>query len=108
MITATESAVREVKRLMEDHKLKDAVLRMGVRGMTCSGPGYVLGFDQEVREDDQVFESDGLRIVVDEQSYIYLQGTELDFTSDVHGGGFQFNNPNNLRSCGSCSGSCCG
>jgi iron-sulfur cluster assembly protein len=108
MITATESAVREVKRLMEDHKLKDAVLRMGVQGMTCSGPGYALGFDQEVREDDHVFESDGLRIVVDGQSYAYLQGTELDFTSDVHGGGFQFNNPNAVRSCGGCSGSCGG
>lgn len=76
--------------------------------MTCSGPGYALGFDQEVREDDHVFESDGLRIVVDGQSYAYLQGTELDFTSDVHGGGFQFNNPNAVRSCGGCSGSCGG
>lgn len=108
MITATEAAVREVKRLMEEHELQDAVLRMGVQGGGCSGPGYALGFDKQTRETDQLFEVDGLRIAVDELSYEYLKGTELDYASDVHGGGFVFNNPNQVSNCGGCCGGCGG
>ena len=100
MITATTTAVREVKRLLEENDLADAVLRMGVQGGGCSGLSYTLGFDQDVAETDQVFEMDGIRIVVDMKSYLYLQGTELDYTNDLLGGGFKFNNPNAVRSCG--------
>ena len=107
MITCTETAVREVKRLMKENELEEAVLRMGVRGGGCSGLGYGLGFDEEVRDTDHLFEIDGLRVAVDMKSYLYLKGTELDYASDVHGGGFVFNNPNAVRTCG-CSSSCCG
>ncbi len=108
MITATEAAVREVKRLMQEHALQDAILRMGIQGGGCSGPGYALGFDKQTNPTDQVFEVDGLRIAVDENSYEYLQGTQLDYASDVHGGGFVFNNPNQVSSCGGCCGGCGG
>lgn len=100
MITLTEVAAKEVKRLLQENDLKDAVLRMGVQGGGCSGLSYTLGFDEEVSENDQVFDLDGVRIVVDMKSFLYLDGTELDYTNDLLGGGFRFNNPNASRSCG--------
>lgn len=100
MITATEVALGQVKRLLEDNKLEDAVLRMGVQGGGCSGLSYTLGFDKDVSETDNVFEFDGVRIVVDMKSFLYLKGTELDYADDLLGGGFKFNNPNAQRSCG--------
>lgn len=100
MITVTEVAAKEVKRLLEENELKEAVLRMGVQGGGCSGLSYTLGFDEQVSENDQVFEIDGVKIVCDMKSYLYLDGTELDYTTDLLGGGFRFNNPNASRSCG--------
>ncbi|HXE72353.1 MAG TPA: iron-sulfur cluster assembly accessory protein [Candidatus Nitrosotenuis sp.] len=100
MITLTETALKEVKRLMQEHNLQDAVLRMGVQGGGCSGLSYTLGFDKEVSETDNIFEHDGVKVVVDMKSYLYLEGTELDYTYDMLGGGFKFNNPNASRSCG--------
>lgn len=100
MITVTEVAAKEVKRLLDENELKDAVLRMGVQGGGCSGLSYTLGFDEQVSENDQVFDIDGVKIVVDMKSYLYLDGTELDYTTDLLGGGFRFNNPNASRSCG--------
>lgn len=101
MITVTDTAKSEVKRLIQEHDLNDSVLRMGVRGGGCSGLSYTLGFDKEVSEYDTVIDLDeGIRLVVDMKSYLYLKGTELDYTSDLLGGGFKFNNPNARKSCG--------
>lgn len=100
MITVTEVAAKEVQRLLQENELKDAVLRMGVQGGGCSGLSYTLGFDEQVGENDQVFDMDGFKIAVDMKSYLYLDGTELDYTTDLLGGGFRFNNPNASRSCG--------
>lgn len=101
MITVTDAAKDEVKRMVKEHDLSDSVLRMGVRGGGCSGLSYTLGFDKEVSEYDTVFElEDGVKVVVDMKSFLYLKGTELDFTTDLIGGGFKFNNPNARKSCG--------
>lgn len=101
MITVTDAAKNEVKRLIGEHELNDSVLRMGVRGGGCSGLSYTLGFDKEVSEYDKLIELDeGVKVAVDMKSYLYLKGTELDFTTDLLGGGFKFNNPNARKSCG--------
>ncbi len=101
MITVTNAAKSEVKRMFQEHDLSDSVLRMGVRGGGCSGLSYTLGFDKEVSEYDKVFQlEDGVKVVVDMKSFLYLKGTELDFTTDLIGGGFKFNNPNARKSCG--------
>lgn len=100
MIVVTDAAKTEVKRLFSENELGDSVLRMGVRGGGCSGLSYTLGFDKDVSEYDNVFEVDGVKVVVDMKSYLYLKGTELDYTTDLIGGGFKFNNPNARKSCG--------
>ena len=88
MIKVTETAKDEVKRMFSEHDLQDSVLRMGVRGGGCSGLSYTLGFDKEVSEYDSVFEvEEGVKVVVDMKSFLYLKGTELDFTTDLIGGG---------------------
>lgn len=101
MVTATDIAKSQIRRMLAEHDLSDSALRMGVRGGGCSGLSYTLGFDTEISETDSVFEvAEGLRIVVDPKSLRYLDGTELDFTHDLIDGGFKFNNPNAKRSCG--------
>ena len=101
MVTITDSAKNEVVRMFKEHDLSESVLRMGVRGGGCSGLSYTLGFDNEVSEFDNVFEvAEGVKVVVDMKSYLYLRGTDLDFTTDLIGGGFKFNNPNARKSCG--------
>lgn len=102
MVTITEAAKKEVLRMFQENKdLNESVLRMGVRGGGCSGLSYTLGFDSDVSEYDNVFEVDsGVKVAVDMKSYLYLRGTELDYTTDLIGGGFKFNNPNARKSCG--------
>ncbi len=101
MINVTEAAKSEVERLIKEHELNESVLRMGVRGGGCSGLSYTLGFDKEVSDYDTVIElSEGVKVAIDMKSYLYLKGTELDFTKDLLGGGFKFNNPNARKSCG--------
>jgi iron-sulfur cluster assembly protein len=99
VVTLTESAVREVKRLREKDGKPAAVLRLKVRGGGCSGLSYDLDFDTTIGEKDLVFEFDGLKVVVDPKSYLFLNGIELDFSGGLNGRGFQFKNPNATRSC---------
>lgn len=100
MVTLTENAAREVRRLMETQKLPDVSLRMGVKGGGCSGLSYMLNFESETREQDQVFEILGIKVVVDSKSLLYLEGTMLDFVNGLEGTGFKFVNPNASKSCG--------
>ena len=100
-IRISETAAREVKRLMEREKLPiTAGIRVGVRGGGCSGFTYVMDFEQEPHSGDHVIESDGVRIFCDEKSLPYLTGTELDFSEGLMGRGFQFKNPNASGTCG--------
>lgn len=100
MIKFTESAVKEAKRLIEQQNKPGLALRVGVEGGGCSGLSYRMNFDTEVKEWDKVFEQDGLKIVCDAKSYLYLNGITIDYSGDLTGGGFKFNNPNATGSCG--------
>lgn len=101
MIIVRDSAREEVLRLMGEKKVGDsAFIRVGVKGGGCSGLMYDLDFDQSLGDDDKIFEDNGVKIVVDKKSYLYLIGTELDFSSGLNGKGFSFVNPNANRTCG--------
>ncbi|NUM51858.1 MAG: iron-sulfur cluster assembly accessory protein [Flavobacteriales bacterium] len=101
MITVTDNASTQAKKLMaEQNAGKDAFIRVGVKGGGCSGLSYELNFDNELKEDDKVFEDKGLKIVCDKKSFLYLIGTQLDFSGGLNGKGFIFVNPNASRTCG--------
>ena len=101
MILLTERAVKEIRRIVQEQKLPDGTaLRVGVKGGGCSGFSYSLGFDDTVHENDQVLETHGMRVVCDPKSFLYLNGTEVDFEESLMGRGFKFGNPNATKSCG--------
>jgi iron-sulfur cluster assembly protein len=102
MITVTENAKKKAINLMEeDGKTpSSAFIRVGVKGGGCSGLSYELTFDTDLKEEDKVFENNGIRVVVDKKSFLYLIGTELDYSGGLNGKGFVFINPNASRTCG--------
>ena len=102
MIVLTDQAVSEIKRIKSsDPTAVNANLRVQVIGGGCSGMSYKLGFDQDVpTELDKTFEKDGVMLIIDKKSYVFLMGTELDFSGGLNGKGFVFNNPNAKRTCG--------
>lgn len=101
MIKVNDTAREEVMRLIaQDSKPEGSFIRVGVKGGGCSGLMYELDFDTDLKEDDKVFEDNGVKIVVDKKSYLYLIGTELDFSGGLNGKGFVFVNPNANRTCG--------
>ena len=101
MITITERAVKEVKRIVDEQNLPEGtVLRVGVKGGGCSGFSYTLGFDDQTSEIDQITEQDGVKIACDPKSFLYLSGTQVDFEESLMGRGFKFGNPNASNTCG--------
>lgn len=102
MITLTERAAKEVERIITEQGLPEhTALRVGVKGGGCSGFSYTLGFDDQVGETDQIFESEtGIRVVCDPKSFLYLNLTEVDFEESLMGRGFKFGNPNASKTCG--------
>jgi iron-sulfur cluster assembly protein len=100
MITVTDSAKNQAIRLMEDEGKDGYFIRVGVQGGGCSGLMYQLTFDNEDKEGDKAFEDNGIKVVVDKKSYLYLIGTVLDFSGGLNGKGFVFQNPNADRTCG--------
>lgn len=100
MITVTEKAKNKAIELMQADNRADSFIRVGVEGGGCSGLSYKLEFDNQMREGDKVFEDKGVKIVCDRKSFLYLVGTELDFSDGLNGKGFQFHNPNATRTCG--------
>ena len=102
MIELTEKAVGEIKRIKSsDPTHNEAHLRVQVVGGGCSGMSYKLDFETKpVPSSDRTFEKDGVMLVIDQKSYLYLSGTELDFSDGLNGKGFVFNNPNAKRTCG--------
>jgi iron-sulfur cluster assembly protein len=100
MVTLTDIAAEKVKAFLESQDdTGEAGLRVGVRGGGCSGFQYSLALD-ELREDDQVFEYRGIRVIVDPASLRYVDGSEVDYTESLMGSGFQVNNPNVVAACG--------
>lgn len=100
MITLTTAASSKVREIMTKEDKSEWKLRMGVRGGGCSGMQYVLGFDSQSGEEDQLFEQDGIQLVCDTRSFLYLNGTEIDYEDGLNGSGFVFKNPNAAKSCG--------
>lgn len=102
-IFVSDKAKKKVLQLMEDAGISNDssyFLRVGVVGGGCSGLSYKLDFDQDIQPMDQVFEDNGIKVVCDLKSFLYLVNTELDFSDGLNGKGFYFNNPNASRSCG--------
>jgi len=102
MIQVSETAKNRVVNLMSEGGFdasKDYV-RVGVKSGGCSGLSYELDFDNEMTETDKVFEDNGVRIIVDKKSFLYLVGTTLEYSGGLNGKGFVFNNPNAQRTCG--------
>ena len=98
-ITLTEKAATHVSSFLSKRG-KGIALRLGVRTSGCSGLAYKLEYADEVQPEDQLFESHGVKVVVDPKSMPYLDGTELDFTKEGLNEGFKFNNPNVKDECG--------
>jgi iron-sulfur cluster assembly protein len=98
-VTLTEKAATQVKKLMAE-QTQQVFLRMGVKGGGCSGLSYSLEFDTEVGKHDKKFDIDGVTVVVDTKSYLYLNGTTLDYVVEGLQGGFTFINPQAKSSCG--------
>ena len=102
-IYISDKAKNKVKQLLKDAGVADDpsyFLRVGVVGGGCSGLSYKLDFDNEQKPMDQVFEDNGLKIVTDLKSFLYLVNTTLDFSDGLNGKGFYFSNPNASRTCG--------
>ncbi len=102
MINVTEPAVSEVLRMSKIQKKEGKYLRLGIEGGGCSGLSYLIKFEDEPGEFDEVQEGpSGLRILIDPKSMVYLDGSVLDFQGGgIMGGGFKFQNPNATHSCG--------
>ncbi|MBL7884054.1 MAG: iron-sulfur cluster assembly accessory protein [Bacteroidia bacterium] len=101
MITVSDNAKQHALDLMkQENRPEGTFIRVGVEGGGCSGLSYKLEFDNTPLEGDQVFEDKGIKIAVDKKSFLYLIGTELDYTGGLNGKGFVFNNPNANRTCG--------
>lgn len=98
-ITMTERAADHVRSCIEKRG-KGIGLRLAVRTTGCSGMAYVLEFVDEVAANDEVFEHHDVKVFVDQKSFVYLDGTELDFGKDGLNEGIQFNNPNVKDECG--------
>ena len=99
MITVSETAGTEVQRLLEQEGKAGWALRVGVKGGGCSGLSYTMTFEEQGGEHDKEFDCNGVRILVDPKSNLYLNGMTLDFSGDLLGGGFKFVNPNATGSC---------
>ncbi len=102
MIKVSELAKKKVIELMTDEgfNVSSDFVRVGVKSGGCSGLSYDLKFDNEQKEDDKVFEDNGVKIIVDKKSFLYLIGTTLEYSGGLNGAGFVFNNPNANRTCG--------
>jgi iron-sulfur cluster assembly protein len=101
MITVSQNAKeRAISLIQEENRPADSFIRVGVESGGCSGLSYKLEFDNTLLPTDQIFEDKGIKIVVDKKSFLYLVGTELDYSTGLNGKGFVFINPNASRTCG--------
>jgi iron-sulfur cluster assembly accessory protein len=109
MITLTSTAADKLGQLMTEKGLADHALRVFVSGGGCSGLSYGMTFTQVLEADDQSFESNGVKVIVDAGSFPYMDGAEIDYLDTPQGSGFRIENPNAQGcSCGSGDKSCCG
>ena len=102
MIKVSDHAKEKAIQLMTEDGFKpfEDYIRVGVKSGGCSGLEYVLRFDNEKTESDQIFEDNGIKVIIDKKSVLYLAGTVLEYSGGLNGKGFVFNNPNANRTCG--------
>ena len=102
MINVSNIAKQKVETLMIEDGFNPSTdfIRVGVKSGGCSGLTYDLNFDKKINENDKVYEDNGVRIIVDNKSFLYLIGTTLEYSGGLNGKGFVFNNPNANRTCG--------
>ncbi len=101
MIKVSDNAKAQAQKLIQEEGMgESAFIRVGVKSGGCSGLSYVLKFDSEVTEQDTILEDNGVKVVCDKKSILYLAGTTLDYSGGLNGKGFVFNNPNANRTCG--------
>lgn len=101
-ISISDRAIKRIDEIRAEQNVpKEAFLKVGVVSGGCSGLTYELDFDSEAQpqENDKIFELNGLKVLVDMRSFLYLAGTELDYTDGLEGEGFHFHNPNASRTC---------
>ena len=101
-IQLSENALKHLLMLREQQGNQDLCLRVGVRQGGCSGMSYMMDFENlsQIRDNDEVFEYEGFKIICDPKSLLYLYGVMLDYSTALIGGGFQFTNPNAAQTCG--------
>ncbi|NCU16870.1 iron-sulfur cluster insertion protein ErpA [Pallidibacillus pasinlerensis] len=100
LLHLTEAAAYQVKDMMKEAEETDSYLRVAVNGGGCSGLSYSMTLEQDVKEDDVVFEQHGIKVVVDKISAGILKGTKIDYKQSLLGGGFTIDNPNAIATCG--------
>ena len=102
MIKVSDIAKKKVVELMTDEGFDAQAdfVRVAVKSGGCSGLSYDLKFDASKDDEDKVFEDNGVRVIVDKKSFLYLVGTTLEYSGGLNGSGFVFNNPNASRTCG--------
>ena len=100
VLSVSPKAVEVIHKLLEERDIPDHVLRVFVSGGGCSGMQYGMSFEEAPQEFDEVVEVDGVRLIVDPTSLMYLQGASVDFVDSLMGGGFRIDNPNAVSSCG--------
>lgn len=99
MISMTPEAVDQLKEYLEDQGMPTAMLRVFVAPGGCSGLQYGMSVEEDAEEDDHVIEQDGIKLLVDQFSAMYLGGAEIDYVNSLMGGGFTVRNPNAVASC---------
>ena len=100
-ISISETAARKIRTLMSKQGIDEGGLRVGVKGGGCSGLSYTFAWEKQPRLGDEVFEGpEGAKIFVDRKSLLYLNGTVLDYDTNLISKGFVFNNPNAKSTCG--------
>ncbi len=102
MISLTENAAKEIRRIMQENSLKESIpVRLGIKGGGCAGFTYYFDFEQKTLDKfDRAFESKNLKIIVDRKSLLYIDGTEVDFKTSLMERGFKFDNPKANAACG--------
>ena len=107
IVQITPAAIQVVRGLLAERNLDESyALRVYVAGRTCSGLQYGMALDNKPNETDKVFENDGIKLLIDEQSIEYMRGATIDFVDDERGKGFMVDNPNTLPACSCESGTC--
>ena len=99
-LDVTPAAISKVKEIMAQQKPQPVGLRVAVVGGGCSGFTYQINFENQINPIDKTFEFDGLKVIVDQASWMFLKGTKLDFVDSLEGSGFKFDNPNAKTTCG--------